>query len=263
MSVFDSTSVERADWLKEKSLASLESAVRLVEIANAPDTEFRQAGELKGIAGDLVSRLVPMTALFHGTEGSAVRSEEWQGILERGTFALSRWCCSWGIADPHHFAESVTVRGGDDADVARKGMAGRQASQVEDRFAGADGGQADHADHHGVEGRPQRAAFLAEERRVGGEQLTLLHEVAGPDVELHEAALLGPDPLHLVDDDLPLRPLRFAGEESADRDWHLGAPPRREHSAAADHDGVHDEAALGRPRRRHRGRRWQPGSPDP
>lgn len=133
MSVFDSTSgVERADWLKERSLGTLADAVRLVDIANEPGARPSHAKKLKGVAGDLVSQILPMTALFHGAAESAVESEQWQGILERGTFALSRWCSVWGIAPPRHFAKSVTVGQGDEVETVENRRTVRQGQNPDD-----------------------------------------------------------------------------------------------------------------------------------
>lgn len=39
MSIFDQTSgLDPTDWMREKSLAALEIAVKLVDLANEPDT---------------------------------------------------------------------------------------------------------------------------------------------------------------------------------------------------------------------------------
>ena len=121
MSIFDPTSgYIPTDWLKEKSLAALEAAVKLVDLANEPDTTSWYAKNLKHIAEELVSRLVPMTALFHGVAAQGVESEEWQGIIERGTFALTKWCRKWNIANPYRFSESVTARQRDESETIEK-----------------------------------------------------------------------------------------------------------------------------------------------
>jgi hypothetical protein len=121
MSIFDSTSGwDSTEWLQEKSLAALESAVKIVDLANEPDTTPWYAKNLKRIAEHLIARLVPMTALFHGVGDEGVKSEEWQNIVERGTFALTKWCRKWNIANPYRFSEGVTAREREESETAEK-----------------------------------------------------------------------------------------------------------------------------------------------
>jgi hypothetical protein len=111
MSIFDPTSgMNPTDWLQEKSLAALETAVKLIDLANEPDTTPWYEKNLKRIAEHLISRLVPMTALFHGVAAEGVKNEEWRYIVESGTFALTKWCRKWNIANPYRFSNSLTAR---------------------------------------------------------------------------------------------------------------------------------------------------------
>lgn len=111
MTIFDSTSGwDSTEWLREKSLAALETAVRLVDLANEPDTTPWYRKNLKHIAEHLIARLVPMTALFHGVGQAGVTPEEWKGIVERGTFALTKWCRKWKVANPYHFSVELEAK---------------------------------------------------------------------------------------------------------------------------------------------------------
>ena len=123
MSIFDHTSgFDPTDWMREKSLAALEIAAKLVDLANEPDTTAWYEKNLKRMADHLISRLLPMTALLYGAGAEAVEHDQWKGITERGTFALTKWCNHWKIANPYHFSESVTAqkKDGDEATEKRQ-----------------------------------------------------------------------------------------------------------------------------------------------
>ncbi|BBO87133.1 hypothetical protein [Desulfosarcina ovata] len=125
MSIFDRTSgFDPTDWMREKSLAALEIAVKLVDLANEPDTTTWYEKNLKRMAEHLIARLLPMTALLHGTEAKAVELDQWKGIVEKGTFALTKWCRQWKVANPYHFSESVTAskRDGDETTEKRQAV---------------------------------------------------------------------------------------------------------------------------------------------
>ncbi len=109
MSIFTSEYNPTA-WLQQKSLMLLEVTTELVDIANAPDTTVWYAKNLKRIAANLLSMLIPMTALFYGLGEDPVKREEWIDIAEKGTFALTRWCRKWGVANPYHLVESVIAK---------------------------------------------------------------------------------------------------------------------------------------------------------
>lgn len=87
-------------WLREKVLAALVEAARLVDLANEPDTTDWYARTLKERAGRLIGRLAPIAALVHGAGQEAADHDAWGPIVERGTFALARWQKDFGIQDP-------------------------------------------------------------------------------------------------------------------------------------------------------------------
>jgi hypothetical protein len=121
MSIFDRTSgYDPTDWMREKTLAALEIAVKLVDLANEPDTTAWYEKNLKRMAGHLIARLLPMTALLYDTGAEAVEDDQWKDIAERGTFALTRWCRQWKIASPYHFTESVTAKKRAEAETTEK-----------------------------------------------------------------------------------------------------------------------------------------------
>jgi hypothetical protein len=111
MSIFDEYSgFDLSDWLKEKSLKSLEVAASLVDLANEPDTTPWYAKNLKGIATGLISRLGPMVALIYGLGQECVKEGGWHDIGERGTFALVKWCKKWKIKNPYEFVNDLTPK---------------------------------------------------------------------------------------------------------------------------------------------------------
>lgn len=121
MSIFDPTSgMNPTTWLQEKSLTALETAVKLIDLANEPDTTSWYDKNLRHIAGQLIARLVPMTALFHYVPEEGVKDEEWGGIVERGTFELVKWCRKWNIANPYRFTDSLTARQKDESEINEK-----------------------------------------------------------------------------------------------------------------------------------------------
>ena len=106
MSIFDPTSgKDPSAWLMEKSLAALESAVKLIDLANESDTTPWYRKNLRFIGEHLINRLLPMTALFHGVPEEGVLPEEWENIIEKGTFELARWCRKWDVTLIPHFAD--------------------------------------------------------------------------------------------------------------------------------------------------------------
>lgn len=121
MSIFDQTSgFDPSDWMREKSLSALEAAVKIVDLANEPDTSAWYEKNLKRLAELMIARLVPMTALLHGLGAEAANHDQWQSIAERGTFALTKWCREWKVANPYHFAESVTASKREEAETSEK-----------------------------------------------------------------------------------------------------------------------------------------------
>jgi len=121
MSIFDPTSgKDQSTWLKEKSLAALESAVKLIDLANESDTTPWYRKNLRFIADHLITRLLPMTALFHGVPEEGVRNEEWDNIIEKGTFELARWCRKWDVANPYDFINSLTAKQRDESEIIEK-----------------------------------------------------------------------------------------------------------------------------------------------
>ena len=87
-------------YLQEKSLSALREAARLVDLANEPDTAQWYARELRQRAEALIQRLVVVVGVIYQTGDEAVQPESWQGILERGSFALALWCKKYAVADP-------------------------------------------------------------------------------------------------------------------------------------------------------------------
>jgi hypothetical protein len=111
MSIFDRYSgFDSTDWLREKSLATLEIAASLVDLANESDTTPWYAKNLKRIATGLIARLGPMVVLFYGLGEECVKQEGWLDIGERGTFALVKWCKKWNIKNPYKFANNLTPK---------------------------------------------------------------------------------------------------------------------------------------------------------
>lgn len=120
-SIFDSTSgMDSTEWLQEKSLAALETAAKLVDLANEPDTTPWYKKNLKHIAEHLIARLLPITALLHGVGQAGVKPEEWESIVERGTFALTKWCHRWKVANPYHFSEGLAAKERDPSETDEK-----------------------------------------------------------------------------------------------------------------------------------------------
>ncbi len=93
--------IQRTTWLQEKTLRALQSAVSIVDIANEPDTTAWYKRKLLSHAESIIARLAPVVALLYGAESTAADSEEWQAMLEGGSFALAAWCRKFKIADPH------------------------------------------------------------------------------------------------------------------------------------------------------------------
>lgn len=95
MSVF--TGFPPIDWLREKTLSVLQAAVLLVDLANEPDTTDWYRQKLLDISGHMISTLLPVVGFVHGKEDQAVGQDQWQAILEGGSFALGVWCKRWKI----------------------------------------------------------------------------------------------------------------------------------------------------------------------
>ena len=139
MSIFDPTSgMNPIEWLKEKSLSTLETAVKLVDLANEPDTTTWYKKNLKRIAEHLIARLVPMTGLLHQVPSEGVTPEEWQAIVEGGTFALTKWCRKWEVANPYHFSNSLAAKERDESEKIEKSQPFRTEVQSDDNEYGND-----------------------------------------------------------------------------------------------------------------------------
>ena len=129
MSIFDATSgMNPLPWLQEKSLAALEDAARLVDLANEKDTSPWYAKELKRRATALIGRLAPIVAFFN-QDGEAASTDEWQGITERGSFALAAWCKKHDIQDPTTRSFDLLAKEREEGETEAK--AERHASEVE------------------------------------------------------------------------------------------------------------------------------------
>ncbi|MBK6520033.1 MAG: hypothetical protein IPM79_37595 [Polyangiaceae bacterium] len=101
MSIFRRDSgFDPSDWLKEKTLLALMDAVRIVDLANEPDTTRWYEKQLRRIAEPLIARLVPVVALVHRAGEDAVTHDAWRPILKGGTFALAAWAKKHDIVDP-------------------------------------------------------------------------------------------------------------------------------------------------------------------
>jgi hypothetical protein len=122
MSIFDRTSgMNAVPWLQEKSLACLGDAARLVDLANEPDTAPWYAKEVRRRAAGLIGRLAPMVALFYDSGEAAAATKEWEGIAERGSFALAAWCRRHDVADPNAKAFNLLARERTADEAAEKG----------------------------------------------------------------------------------------------------------------------------------------------
>lgn len=99
MSIF-SDDFNPVPWLREKTLLALQSAASLVDVANEPDTTSWYKRKLLNSAEHLVDRLIPVVAYLHQTGSAAADREEWETILEGGSFSLATWCKKWKVADP-------------------------------------------------------------------------------------------------------------------------------------------------------------------
>ncbi|HEY3351714.1 MAG TPA: hypothetical protein VGQ83_00570 [Polyangia bacterium] len=101
MSIFDpKAGMNPLPWLQEKTLAALEEAARLVDLANEPDTTPWYAKTLRERAGRFAGRLAPVVAFLYEAGQKAASHEEWGLLLEGGSAALAPWCKKWDIADP-------------------------------------------------------------------------------------------------------------------------------------------------------------------
>ena len=139
MSIFDGYSgFDSTDWLREKSLVTLEIAASLVDLANETDTTPWYAKNLKGIATGLIARLGPMVALFYGLGQECVKEEGWHDIGERGTFALVKWCKKWKIKNPYKFVNNLTPKERTDDEVSEKSQEIKEEiGQVDERESDA------------------------------------------------------------------------------------------------------------------------------
>jgi hypothetical protein len=139
MSIFDGYSgFDSTEWLREKSLVTLEIAASLVDLANESDTTPWYAKNLKGIATGLISRLGPMVALFYGLGQECVKEEGWHEIGERGTFALVKWCKKWRIKNPYKFVNNLTPKERTADEVSEKSQEiKKEIRQVDERESDA------------------------------------------------------------------------------------------------------------------------------
>ncbi len=99
MSIF-SDEFNPVPWLREKTLLALQSAASLVDVANEPDTTSWYKRKLLTSAEQLVDRLIPVVAYLYQTGSAAADREEWETVLEGGSFSLATWCKKWKVADP-------------------------------------------------------------------------------------------------------------------------------------------------------------------
>ena len=139
MSIFDGYSgFDSTDWLREKSLVTLEIAASLVDLANESDTTPWYAKNLKGIATGLIARLGPMVALFYGLGQECVKEEGWHDIGERGTFALVKWCKKWKIKNPYKFVNNLTPKERTSDEVSEKSQEiKKEIGQVDEKESDA------------------------------------------------------------------------------------------------------------------------------
>lgn len=113
MSIFDHTSgFDPTDWIREKSLKSLEITASLVDLANEPDTTQWYSKNIKRIASSLIHRLAPMVALFYSLGQEGADSKEWEDIAERGSFAFIKFCKKWHIVDPRKISPIIIPKQG-------------------------------------------------------------------------------------------------------------------------------------------------------
>lgn len=110
------------DWLQEKSLAVLEDAARLVDLANEPDTTPWYAKRLHAFGDSMIGRLATMVALIHGTDSEAAAPEQVKPITQLGTAALRDWCERWEVIDPNVAAMEEIL--GDQAEEETEDKAG-------------------------------------------------------------------------------------------------------------------------------------------
>jgi hypothetical protein len=101
MSIFDGhPGMNPLPWLQEKTLHAIKVAAHLVDLANEPDTTPWYAKELRHRAGLLIGSLAPVVALLHQAGQDAASHEQWEAVVERGSFALAAWCKKFDIANP-------------------------------------------------------------------------------------------------------------------------------------------------------------------
>lgn len=101
MSIFDGESgFESLTWLREKTLRALQAGVRVVDLANEPDTAPWYQKHLREIAAPLVGHLLPVVAFLYGAEQESTKHDSWRPILKGGTFALAGWAKKFKVVDP-------------------------------------------------------------------------------------------------------------------------------------------------------------------
>lgn len=104
-------------YLAEKSLLALREAARLVDLANEPDTAEWYAKELRARAERMISRLVLVVGVAYQTGPEAVQRDAWAGIVERGSFALAKWCKEFDIEHPMQREFGLVVDPDEEAEV--------------------------------------------------------------------------------------------------------------------------------------------------
>ena len=114
-SVFDPT-----NWLREKTLLALQASVRLVDLANEPDTTPWYRRKILGIAEHLITRLLPIVAFVFCTDEEAAQDKHSRRILKSGSFALGAWCKKWEIANPVEVAMSSIAESRSDEEIEEK-----------------------------------------------------------------------------------------------------------------------------------------------
>jgi hypothetical protein len=86
-------------WLVKKTAMALSAAVKLVDLANEPDTNSWYQRKLKAIAHSLIGRLAPVVSVLCDRGVAADRPSKWEPIVKGGTAALVEWMNENALAD--------------------------------------------------------------------------------------------------------------------------------------------------------------------
>jgi hypothetical protein len=78
-------------WLIEKTALALDAAVRLVDLANEPDTNAWYREHLKRSATHMIARLAPVVAVLCDRPEAANTPDKWEPIANDGTLAVRTW----------------------------------------------------------------------------------------------------------------------------------------------------------------------------